>query len=174
METVYKTKIKHKGKFDLKSLYEFLHNLLKDNDWKGLSGEDYYEVYYYHRVAPDNSVFVEILWKATQNFWEDELKIDWYLTLKMKVDDWNPQTQQGTVEIELEAEHDVQEPSEPSVQTPGEKMLSKVFKINPKWLKKTWSKVRSKDPSKASGKKLYIHSDNLKKEIIKFLQGFYP
>jgi len=173
-EQIYKSKVKFKGKFDLKKLYEFLHDLLKNNDWEGIPGEDYYEVYYYHRIAADGSYFIEIQWKATQNFYdEDTLKINWFLTLTIRVDGWNPQTQQGSLEIEIKTEHEIQEPGEPQITTTGEKILSSVFKIKPSWLKKTWGKVRAGDPPKKSAKKLFIHSDELKKEIISFLKGIY-
>ena len=170
-EEIYKTKLKFKGKFNLSSLYKGLHDALDKRKWKGVPGKDYYETYYYHKITPDGLYFIEIKWEGKKGFWDDELEITWYITLTMRVNAYNPKTQTGEVEIEFKTEHEIKEPEEPSPKTKIEKVLVNYFKIQPSWLKKTWSKVRSKNPAKLSGKYLYIESEEIKEEIIKILNA---
>jgi len=170
-EEIYKTKLKFNGKFDIGSLYEGLHNLLDGRGWKGVPGGDYYETYYYHKVTPDGLLFVEINWEGKKVFWDDELTIVWYITLTMRVNAYNIKTHSGSVEIEFKTEHEIKEPEEPKPSTKIEKILTNYFKIQPPWLKKTWSSVRKPQPVSMSGKYLYGESEEIRQEIIKILNA---
>ena len=170
-EVIYKTKLKFEGKFDIKSLYEKLHDLLDERDWEGIPGKDYYETYYYHKITPDGLLFIEINWEGKKVFWEEEPTIVWYIKLTMRVNAYNMKTQSGFLEIEFKTEHEVEEPEEPKPSTKVEKILVNYFKIQPSWLKKTWSRVRKPQPVDLSREYLYKESEEIRQEIIKILNA---
>jgi len=168
---IFSANVEYKGIFDLEKFYNNIKDILKKYGWEGLPGKDYYESYYYHKITPENIYFIEIKWEARKPYWKEEPKIDWYLTLTIVINSYNPQTKNGELKVNITAEHDVEEIKKPEAKTLTENILVKIFKYPLDWLQKTHESVRVKKTVKMSAGSLYTEANTIRIEIINMLKG---
>lgn len=164
-EEVYNSSVKYSGKFNLNDFYKsfkiFLFNQL---GFIGVQGRDYYETYYYHKVTPEGLNFIDTTWELTMNFWKEEPKIDWYLTLRILINNYSFVTSAGDLEVDIKGEHEIEEVKEPEIKGTGGKIFS-FLGFKPGFLKKEFEKRRVDDAKKLSERNLFKACEGIKSWI---------
>ncbi len=154
------TKVKYSGPFDLKGLYQKLHDWLSDNDYTDIQvGQDYYETWYYHKETKDGLMFLKFKWSAVKKF-SDEPEIKHFLNITVTVAPYNKNLKKGDLEIEIKSKRKWKEPKEEGS-----------FYIREG--AKRYKKDKLKPKLKESAKKLYEDVYKFKKEIEEFLKTYY-
>jgi len=170
-EDVYKTKVSIKAKFDIKDFYEKFVKFLFDSGWNGKIGKDIYETYQYHRLTPDGLEFYEIVFELTKTFQQEEPKIVWYLRIPIKITAYDKRTSIGTIEIEINGSHEIEEKNV-EIKSLSERILSSIG-FTQEILKKNYEKNRVKPAKKRSIVNLSKECEGIKKWIHDYFKAYY-
>jgi len=170
-EDIYKTTVSIKTKYDLKDFYEKFVKFLFDLGWVGKIGKDIYETYQYHRLTPEGLEFYEIVFEMTKTFQEEEPKIVWYLKTIIKVIAYDRRTSVGTIEIEINGSHEIEEKN-PEIKSFFEKVLS-YLGFTQEILKKNYEKSRINPAKKRSIINLTKECEDIKKWIHNYFKAYY-
>lgn len=172
-EEIYNSRVTFQGKFDYRRFYSDLKKYLENKGWVGYFGKNYYELYYYHKITYDGSLLIRFIWKMSKEFWKEEPKITWYLSLDTWISGYNPTTNSGRIDISISGEHEIEEFREPEVKTTFEKIFAYFIPIGK--MKENLEKLRVKGPKlpNKSAEKLYGACEDLRKWISDYLGAYY-
>lgn len=172
-EDIYKSSVKFKVKFSPQDFYQSLKRYIESLGWKGKLGKDYYETYQYYKLSPEGLLFIESNWETVKDYWKEEPKITWSLTIIFKISAYNVSTQIGDLELELRASQELEDIKEPEIKSFSERIFS-YLGIVPSFLKKEYEKSRIKatEIKNRSARDLYIECEQIKKWVVDYFKGY--
>lgn len=173
-ENIYNSKVTFQGKFDYKKFYGDLKKFLKTSGWNGIFGDDNYETLYYHKFNLDNTVLIRFKWEMNKQFWKEEPKITWYVTIDTWISGYNLTTSTGRLDVSISGDHEIEEFNEPKVNSQTEGIFS-IFLMDMSKLKGNLEKVRIKGSKveDQSGMHLYKSCEKIKQWISKYVSLYY-
>ncbi len=177
VDTIYEHTVKFKGRFDVAKLYSTIHKTLKKQKWKDTQfGDHGYEKYYYEKLTRDGKKFYNIVWEAQRTFFDGKPSIKHYLKLEISVSAYDIKTQVGSLKIKIKGEQEIGELEDIKPSGFWETFLATfpLIRIPLGKMKSAYLDTHFKRYKKESPKKLYKDCDSIRKEILKFLQGYVP
>ncbi|RDD52222.1 hypothetical protein BA065_02880 [Nanoarchaeota archaeon NZ13-N] len=170
-EDIYKTKVSFKTKFNIGDFYEKFTKFLSSLGWNGVLGKDYFETYQYHRITPEGLEFYEIVFELTKTFQPEEPKVTWYMKIPIKITGYDRRTSFGTIEIEINGSHEIEE-KEVEIRNTPEKILAFIG-FSKDILKKNYEKTRVKGAKKRSISSLSKECEDIKKWLHEYFKAYY-